>query len=44
MESDKVIIFDFFGVICSEIAPPWFNKHFWGRKKEGLKDFYFKTL
>ena len=44
MESDKAIIFDFFGVICSEIAPPWFNKHFGEEKSEGLKDFYFKPF
>ena len=25
---DKLIIFDFFGVICSEVAPFWFEKHF----------------
>lgn len=24
----KVILFDFFGVICSEVSPVWFRRHF----------------
>ena len=28
MANKKAILFDFFGVISSEVAPPWFEKHF----------------
>ena len=28
MNTKKVIFFDFFGVICSEISPIWFKKHY----------------
>lgn len=30
----KAIVFDFFGVICSEISPFWFEEHFAERGKE----------
>ena len=33
--NNKLVIFDFFGVICSEIAPFWFANHF--EKKEAIK-------
>jgi len=24
----RALVFDFFGVLCSEVAPPWFHEHF----------------
>ena len=33
----KVIIFDFFGVISSEVAPFWFEKHFAKEEAISLK-------
>src|SRR3989344_3412391 len=38
----KAIIFDFFGVISSEVAPLWFRAHFSPEKTEHLKDEYIK--
>lgn len=40
----KVIIFDFFGVISSGIAPVWFGKHFSGEKALELKEKYAKPV
>lgn len=36
----QTIIFDFFGVICSEIAPFWFEKHFPQDEAKRLKNLY----
>ena len=36
----KTIIFDFFGVICSEIAPFWFEKYFPQDEAKRLKNLY----
>ena len=36
----KVIIFDFFGVISSEVAPFWFEKHFTNSLSLQLKEKY----
>ncbi|MBI2010777.1 MAG: HAD-IA family hydrolase [Candidatus Colwellbacteria bacterium] len=33
----KALVFDFFGVLCSEVAPPWFHEHFPNRG-HSLKD------
>lgn len=41
MTNKKTIVFDFFGVICSRIAPPWFEKHFSDQDTEALKEGYF---
>ena len=38
--STTAIIFDFFGVICSEIAPFWFEKYFPPDEAKRLKSFY----
>ena len=40
----RVIIFDFFGVICSEIAPPWFREHFDVKEAEFLKEKYVRPV
>ena len=40
----RVIIFDFFGVICSEIAPPWFREHFDSREAASLKERYVQPV
>lgn len=40
----KVIIFDFFGVICSEIAPPWFREHFDAKEAGLFKDKYVRPV
>lgn len=34
----RALVFDFFGVVCSEIAPPWFVEHRLGG--EALKEKY----
>lgn len=44
MAKYKTIIFDFFGVICSEVAPTWFNRYFSQEKTAILKDKYFKPF
>lgn len=36
----KAIIFDFFGVLCSEISPPWFARYFAPKEAKRLKDSY----
>ena len=33
----KVVFFDFFGVICSEIAPIWFRKYFDDKQADMIK-------
>lgn len=38
----KVIIFDFFGVICSEVAPFWFQKYLSKKEAEESKKLYFE--
>lgn len=38
----KIIAFDFFGVICSEVAPFWFQKFFPMEKAHELKDKYLE--
>ena len=38
--SINAIIFDFFGVICSEVSPFWFQKYFPENEAKNLKDFY----
>ncbi len=40
--SAKVIIFDFFGVICSEVAPFWFQKYISKKEVQKYKKFYFE--
>ncbi len=35
---------DFFGVICSEVAPFWFKKYFSEGEVDELKDRFFKPL
>ncbi len=40
--STKVIIFDFFGVICSEVAPFWFQKYLSKKEAEKSKKIYFE--
>jgi HAD superfamily hydrolase (TIGR01509 family) len=37
----KALIFDFFGVVCTDIAPFWFEEHFAKKGKE-LKDQYLR--
>ena len=34
---EKIILFDFFGVICSEIAPFWFRRHFTDDEADRVK-------
>ena len=36
-----LLIFDCFGVICSEIAPVWFGRHFEAAEAKRLKAHYF---
>ena len=38
------IIFDMFGVICSEIAPIWLRKYISEEKLEELKDIHFVPI
>lgn len=38
----KIIALDFFGVICSEVAPFWFQKFFPEEKSYKLKDEYLQ--
>lgn len=37
----NLLIFDCFGVICSEIAPVWFGRHFEAEEAKRLKAHYF---
>lgn len=37
----ELIIFDFFGVLCSEIAPVWFGQRYENEKARELKSRYF---
>ena len=37
----NLFIFDCFGVICSEIAPVWFGRHFDAEEAKRLKSHYF---
>ena len=39
---NRLIIFDFFGVIGAEISPRWFKKHFKDDEALVLKDKYFE--
>jgi HAD superfamily hydrolase (TIGR01509 family) len=41
---NKTIVFDFFGVICSEVAPFWFKKYFSDQKALELKEKYFRPV
>jgi len=34
----SIVLFDFFGVICSEIAPFWLRRHFDGAEADAVKD------
>ena len=38
----KIIAFDFFGIICSEVAPIWFEKFFPKEKAHKLKNKYLQ--
>jgi putative hydrolase of the HAD superfamily len=38
----KIIAFDFFGVICSEVAPFWFQRFFSEEKASELKNKYLQ--
>lgn len=38
----KAIIFDFYGVICSEIGSPWYKKRFTKEKADELKEKFDK--
>ncbi len=40
----NTIIFDFFGVISSEVAHVWFDEHFSAKEAKILKDKYFKPF
>lgn len=40
----QAIIFDFFGVVCSEVAPVWFQNNFPDKKHGELKDTYFEPV
>ncbi|MDP4038441.1 MAG: HAD family phosphatase [bacterium] len=40
----KTIIFDFFGVICSRVAPVWFQKYFPEKEAAELKKLYFEPV
>lgn len=42
LKNKKVIAFDFFGVICSEVAPIWFQKFFPKEKALKLKEQYLQ--
>lgn len=39
----KVLAFDFFGVICGEVAPIWFERYFLHEKASELKDLYMRA-
>lgn len=41
MKNDRLIIFDFFGVLGGEMSPKWFKKHFELEEALRLKDKYF---
>ncbi len=36
----KAVIFDFFGVLCSEPSPPWFSRYFAPDEAKRLKGLY----
>jgi putative hydrolase of the HAD superfamily len=38
--SHKAVVFDFFGVICSDVAPLWFKGHTSGEDSAALKETY----
>ncbi len=38
---NRLIIFDFFGVLGGELSPKWFSRHFDEKKAKELKDKYF---
>lgn len=38
---NELVIFDFFGVLCAEIAPVWFNRYFEENEAKTLKASYF---
>ncbi|MCR4260884.1 MAG: HAD family phosphatase [Candidatus Colwellbacteria bacterium] len=40
----KVIIFDFFGVICSEVAPRWIQKRLPAANAEELREKYIRPV
>lgn len=40
----NTIVFDLFGVICSEVAPFWFEKYFPRQEAALLKNKYFEPL
>jgi len=40
----KIIAFDFFGVICSEVAPIWFEQFFPREKAHKLKNKYLQSV
>ena len=41
MKENRLIIFDFFGVLGGELSPKWFSHHFTDEKAKELKDKYF---
>ena len=41
MKNDRLIIFDFFGVLGGEMSPKWFKKHFDPERAMELKNKYF---
>lgn len=41
---NQLILCDFFGVICSEVAPRWFAAHFEPQEAIELKDKYFNKV
>ncbi len=41
---NELILCDFFGVICSEVAPRWFAAHFEPEEAIRLKDMYFNRV
>ena len=41
--SNRLIMFDFFGVLADEVAPKWFNNHIKDKEEaKRLKDLYFE--
>ncbi len=41
---NQLILCDFFGVICSEVAPRWFSAYFEPQEAVELKDKYFEKV
>lgn len=41
MKKNELIIFDFFGVFCTEVAPVWFASRYEPEEAKFLKDKYF---